>query len=106
VTSTELVHVPRAVRRRRSNARRYIAGAILGVSDVIRGAALLAIGVLCGASVDPHSAWNPHAPAPAIAVIVLALLGVERIGLAVRELSEAIAHPMPHTPRRPQHPAH
>ncbi|MEV5911083.1 hypothetical protein AB0M00_19545 [Streptomyces chartreusis] len=103
MTSTELVHAP----RRASTARRYVAVVIVGVSDVIRVGALLTGVVLAAASVDPGHAWNLDAPWQAIVVILLALLGVERLGLALRNLGAVIEQPAPHyTPRTPKHPAH
>lgn len=104
MTGTELVQV--RAPRRPSVARRILAGVVLCASDVIRIGALLTAVVVTAANADPRSDWNPDAPWPALVVILLALLGVERIGLAVRSLSEWIAHPSPYTPRTPKHPAH
>ncbi|MFI1467629.1 hypothetical protein [Streptomyces wuyuanensis] len=108
MTSAELVRVARPEQRRRFNPRRYVAGAVDVIADVIRSAAIAAFIIVPAAAVNPVSSWRPEGPWWAIAVVMLALLGVERIGLALHELSESIAHPAPrapYTPRRPKHPA-
>lgn len=102
MTSTDLVHVP----RRTSVIRRYLAVAVLGVAELIRASALLAIVVVVAASFDPRSGWNLDVPWPALAVVVLALLGVERVGLAVAAMSDTIREPASYIPNLPQHPAH
>ncbi|MGA5489579.1 hypothetical protein ACPCK1_17705 [Streptomyces pseudogriseolus] len=104
MTSAELVRVPRP-ERRRFNPRRYVAGAIDVIAELIRSAAIAAFIIVPAAAINPVSSWRPEGPWWAIAVVMLALLGVERIGLALQELSESIARPAPYTPRRPKHPA-
>ncbi|MFE4752418.1 hypothetical protein ACFRIB_19425 [Streptomyces mirabilis] len=75
----------------RRTARRIAAAVTHILGDVIRVCALIAIPVVIAAYIDPVSAWKIDAPVSAIAVIALALLGVERIGLALYVFGDRIA---------------
>lgn len=79
----------------RVTARRLAAAVILNLGDLIRVCALIAIPVVIAAYVDPVSAWKIDAPASAIAVLALALLGVERVGLALYNLGDRLKSDSP-----------
>lgn len=91
-------HIARLVTR--PAARRIAGVVILNLGDVIRVCALLAIVVVIAAYIDPVSAWKIDAPVWGVVVIAFALLGVERVGLALYTLGDRLA------PARPKRTAH
>ncbi|MGW2742354.1 hypothetical protein [Streptomyces sp. NPDC001450] len=94
MTSTELVHVPRP-EPRRLNVRPYVAGTVRVVGDAVRQLAVLALLVTPAIAITPDHDWNLQPPPSwlGLVVVMLALLGVERIGLALHDLGDSIEHP-------------
>jgi peptidoglycan/LPS O-acetylase OafA/YrhL len=77
-----------------SSIRRHTARTIRGAAEVIRLAALLAALVVVLFSVDTANGPQFNVPLSGVLVLVLAAVGVERLGVLLRDLGDHIERPL------------